>query len=627
MAAGGGTQKLYVEDVFSAYTYTGNGATQTITNGIDLAGKGGMVWSKSRSNSLDHALFDTTRGITNYLNSDNTQAQDGLWGAQSNMLTAANSNGFSLGADTNTGAVNGNGYTFVSWTFRQANKFYTQALVSHTTGTATTVDLSSLGTVGMVTVKATNATSNWYTWHISLTAGDLVYLNTTAAQTADTTISVSGTTLTISSAAATASYIVYAWAHDTSTTGLIQCGSFTCDSSGNASVTLGWEPQYLVIKGMTTATSSEIMDSSRGFSLTAVNILHSDVTNSEAISSPPLANPTATGFKVNNAWASQTVIYLAIRRGPMKTPTSGTQVYNAIARTGTGAAATVTGVGFPPDLVVPDTRNTTVGAFWWDRLRGYGVQNTSATAAAETTTTNALTSFDMDGISVGADGNNYINGAFNYINWFFRRAPGVFDEVCYTGTGTATTVNHNLGVVPELMIVKCRSLGIAWAVYAAPLTNTDYLVLNTAAARTSASYYWNNTTPTSSVFSLGNGSAVNSSGATYVAYLFATLAGVSKVGSYTGNGTSLSLNMGFSAGARFFLCKRTDSSGDWFVWDSVRGINGASTSDPHLSLNTTAAEVDTTDDVDPYTSGITVNQNSTTNINVNAATYVFLAFS
>ena len=115
------------------------------------------------------------------------------------------------------------------------------------------------------------------------------------------------------------------------------------------------------------------------------------------------------------------------------------------------------------------------------------------------------------------------------------------------------------------------------------------------------------------------------SGNDYVAYLFASLPGVSKVGSYTGNGTSQTINCGFTTGARFILVKRTDSTGDWYIWDSARGI--VSSNDPRLSLNTTTAEATTDDSVDPDASGFIVNQNTATNINVSGGQYIFLAIA
>lgn len=110
-----------------------------------------------------------------------------------------------------------------------------------------------------------------------------------------------------------------------------------------------------------------------------------------------------------------------------------------------------------------------------------------------------------------------------------------------------------------------------------------------------------------------------------IAYLFATKNGISKVGSYTGNGTNQTINCSFTTGARFILIKRTDSTGDWFVWDTARGI--AAGNDPHFSLNATVAEVTTNDSIDSDSSGFIVNQVAATNINVNAATYIFLAIA
>lgn len=232
----------------------------------------------------------------------------------------------------------------------------------------------------------------------------------------------------------------------------------------------------------------------------------------------------------------------------------------------------------------------------------------------------------MSGISVNNPYQTFINAAtLSEVYWFFKRAPGVFDQVCYTGSGANKTEAHNLGVAPELWIIKDRSAANDWAVGCTALANTEYMALNATDAKATGATYWNSTYPTASVFSLGTMARVNTSTYKYVAYLFATKAGISKVGTYTGNGSSLTLNMGFTTGARFFMCKRTDSTGDWYVFDTTRGIIAGN--DGHLSLNTTAAEVTTDDSVDPDTSGLIVNQLAATNINVNAATYIYLALA
>ena len=110
-----------------------------------------------------------------------------------------------------------------------------------------------------------------------------------------------------------------------------------------------------------------------------------------------------------------------------------------------------------------------------------------------------------------------------------------------------------------------------------------------------------------------------------VAYLFASCPGVSKVGSYTGNGSSQTINCAFTTGARFVLIKRTDSTGDWYVWDSARGIVAGN--DPYVRLNLADVEVTTNDSVDTDNTGFIVNQVAASNVNVNAATYIFLAIA
>jgi len=215
--------------------------------------------------------------------------------------------------------------------------------------------------------------------------------------------------------------------------------------------------------------------------------------------------------------------------------------------------------------------------------------------------------------------------ATSYLSWMWARRKSFFDVVAYTGDGIAgRTVDHNLGVVPEMMWVKNRGLE-NWATYHSSLTGTGFMTLDNDTAAGSSVSIWNNTDPTNEVFTVGTNGRTNRSADTYIAYLFATLAGISKVFSYTGNGTNQTIDCGFSAGAKFILIKRTDSTGDWFMWDSVRGIVAGD--DPHLSLNTTAAEVTTDDSVDPESTGFIVNQVAATNVNVDTAEYIGYAIA
>jgi hypothetical protein len=615
------SSQIFSDDVFSSYVYTGNGSTQTINNGIDLAGKGGLVWTKRRDSISAHVLADSVRGNTNCLQSHLTSASVSL----PNAFTSFNLNGFSLGTqtDTNTTAA-----TYISWTFRKAPKFF-DVVTFTANGSGGGSFSHALGaTPAVVILKATNNAENWLVYHKDLTSGYTLNLNTATAQTnqgVPVFSTLNSTSAVITNGILTAgsiTYVAYLFAHDTSTDGLIQCGSFTTDGSGNASVTLGWEPQYLLNKP-TAIGDWALHDDMRGFPVdTAVANLLVNSSGAEGTSTKFRKN--ATGFTFVGG-ASATYIYLAIRR-PNKPPTTGTQVYNAIARTSNGVVTAITGVGFPPDLAIDFNRPGSFGTNLQDRLRGATLNLKTTDIGAESAIPNSVTSFDQNGITVSTGSTWNTSNIENYIYWFFKRAPGVFDEVCYTGTGAVRTVAHNLGAIPEMMIIKRRDLSGDWPVYHKSLTSAVYsLYLNSTSAQQTDTPNFNGTDPTSSVFTVGTSSVTNASAGTYVAYLFATKAGISKVGSYTGNGSSLTLDMGFTTGARFFLVKATSTTGSWWVFDSVRGI--VSAADPALQLNSTAAEITSADACDPDASGIIVNQEATCSINATGVSYVFLALA
>ena len=625
--------QTYVDDVFSTYLYTGNGSTQTINNGIDLAGKGGLVWIKLRSgpNAVsNHVLFDTVRGAGRRLYTNTTDAEFN----GGNILTAFTSSGFTIDASIYNDSSNAP----VSWTFRKAAKFFD--VVTYTGTGANRTIAHNLGSAPrFMVVKRTDTTGSWCTYHSDLGATQIMFLNTTAAASTDTrywnstnptsTVFSVGTDGAVNASGGT--YVAYLFASDaggfgtSNTDNVISCGSFI-SSGGVDTINLGYEPQWVLYKCATNLSDWRIADTMRGMSIASNTAILFPNQSSAEQNAAQFVNPTATGFQLaaGATISGETYIYIAIRRGPMKVPTSGTSVYTPVTYTGNGVNGTVVSTTITPDLSIPSSRsNVILGSQWYDRLRGNSRYLLSPSTNAEATDASNI---GPTGVMNGFVSGSYSNvNAYPYVLWNFQRAPGFFDEVCYTGTGSATTQAHNLGVVPELMIVKERSAANNWWVYDSTDGNTKYSVLNSTATPVTSSTAWNNTTPTSSVFSIGTAANVNASAQTYVAYLFATLAGISKVGSYTGNGTSQTIDCGFAAGARFILIKRTDSTGDWYVWDSARGI--VSGNDPHSSLNTTAAEVTTDDSIDPDSTGFIVNQVAATNINVNAATYIYLAIA
>ena len=260
-------------------------------------------------------------------------------------------------------------------------------------------------------------------------------------------------------------------------------------------------------------------------------------------------------------------------------------------------------------------------------MRGPNLSIRSNNTADEVAAPDVLSSYDQNGVTLGSDTNGVLgtNTSGNaMINWFFRRAPGFFDEVCYTGDGVnGRAVPHNLTVAPELIIAKRRNATAVWLVYQSSLGTGQYLLLNSGGTPSSDVNMWGNTTPTSSNFYVGS-STNFSGGFNYVAYLFASCPGVSKVGNYTGNGTSQTINCGFTGGARWVMIKRTDSSGDWYAWESTRGIVAGN--DPRIAIGVGAAEDTSNDSIDTNSTGFIVNQDAS-NINVGSATYIYLAIA
>jgi len=633
------TAANYIEDVFSTYLYTGTGASQTITNGIDLAGKGGLVWIKGRSGTTDHALYDTanvTGGLAFGFASNTTEAATYRVGG----LNAFLSSGFSIG---NLARINTSAATYASWTFRKQPKFFD--VVTYTGTGANRTIAHNLGSVpGCIMIKRADTTSAWAVYHRSLANTQYMVLNTTAAAatgatywnstTPTSSVFSLGTSTDVNASGGT--YFAYIFAHNaggfgaTGTDNVISCGSFTSGGVNGVNVELGYEPQGVMLVNSEYGGNWIILDSMRGWTNGGTpdtsndSLIFPNTTAAESVAVRGF--PYATGFNAINLGTAN-YIYIAIRRGPMKTPTTGTSVFGLSARTGTGADATVTG-GQTDDAVLIKNRGSNVASLFSSRLTGLGYLATSNTTAEGTASTTILQAnpWDvMDGVKVGTTSTTTNASANTYINYLFRRAPGFFDVVCYTGTGANRTVSHNLGVVPELMIVRSRSSSNPWQVYSSALANTEYLVLNTTAAKATGANRWNSTTPTNSVFSLGATTEVNANTINYVAYLFATVAGVSKVGSYTGTGTTNQINCGFTGGARFVLIKRTDSTGDWYVWDSARGIVAGN--DPYWLLNSIGAEVTGTDYVDTYSAGFEVSSTAPAALNANGGTYIFLAIA
>ena len=630
-----------IDGLFQTTLWDGTGSSQTITNNINISGKGGLVWIKRRDGTDWHNLYDTERGAPYYLNTNRTDAQgDG----GSSYLTALNNNGFTLGGG---GWTNQSSAEYVGWTFRKQPKFFD--IVTYT-GTGSAQNIShNLGSVpGMIIVKLTSGSDAWHVYHRGVNGGtspEDYYLQLSNTDEQIDNASIWNDTAPTSSVftvgtnggvnGSGSSYVAYLFAHNNNDGGfgetedqdIIKCGNYTGNASTDGvTVDLGFEPQWLLFKDTSNTSAADwiIIDNMRGM------VVDNDLANADAYLRPnsnnqegasTIVEPTPTGFKVqNNGWTDVTganIVYVAIRKGGMRTPTAASSVFavDSLGSTGDGAAPAFRSP-FVADMgmrVDSGEAYTEIGARLTQEKWLYTNLNN-----AEATANNS----DWD----------YQNGwytststASNYHGLMWARARGYFDVATYSGTGSARTVGHNLGVVPEMMWIKRRDSTGSWNVYHKGLnggTNPEqhviYLEANEA-SNSGGSAVFNNTAPTSSVFTVNTNSGVNNSSGTYIAYLFATVAGVSKVGSFTQSGAT-NVDCGFTGSTpALIILKRTDSTGDWYIFDSLRGIIAGN--DPYKVLNEQTAAVTNADIVDPYSGGFATTSSLTN------GSYIFYAIA
>ena len=327
------------------------------------------------------------------------------------------------------------------------------------------------------------------------------------------------------------------------------------------------------------------------------------------------------------------------------------QHFNTKLYTGDGnSTQAVTGVGFQPDWIW--IKNRTDG-HWHnlnDSVRGAGAGHVlrSNTNSSEGGTSGHVSSFDSDGFTVAAgtsDAEEVNTSSDNYVAWNWKaggssssnsngsvtstvsaNTTASFSIVKYTGTGSNATVGHGLGAVPKWILTKRYDAATEnWGVYHASAGNTKYIFLNKDFSEGTSSAYWNDTTPTSSVFSIGTNDVVNTSSGVYIAYCFAEKKGYSKFGSYTGNGAGSGggpfIYLGFRPA--FFLLKETSGSDNWTLMDTKR--LGYNSRNDHLFPNLGNAEY-ATDRIDMVSNGIKIIDNDGS-INQSGSTYIYMAFA
>ena len=313
----GGGSPGYVDDVFSTYLYEGNSFRTTISNGIDLDGKGGLVWIKARDAAKDQALFDTERGLTNPPRL-RTNSTDGNI-TEPDGLNSFNSDGFTVGASA---LINKTGDNLVSWTFRKAPKFFD--VVTYTgDNTALTIPHNLGCEPGMIIIKRLDDPSDWYVYHNGFTFPNWCALNSmdpqdtpkeeglSAPPTADSFTVSPGASVS----GANNDYVAYVFAHDDSEEGMIQCGSYT-GNGADIDIDLGWEPQWLLLRAANRTDAWKMYDSMRGvFTDSDDRVLEANTAGVEQDYVDRVAF-TSSGFKPKPSEniSGGEYIYMAIRK-------------------------------------------------------------------------------------------------------------------------------------------------------------------------------------------------------------------------------------------------------------------------------------------------------------------------
>jgi len=323
--------------------------------------------------------------------------------------------------------------------------------------------------------------------------------------------------------------------------------------------------------------------------------------------------------------------------------------FNTKIWTGTGANLSITGVGHQPDFTWIKNRANTDDHNLFDVLRGFSTDALlrSNTTGAATDTTDGIKSFDSDGFSLGANGSSNGNGqgmvAWNWkagggqgsantdgsINTTYTSANTTagFSISKYTGNNTSgATIGHGLGAVPKMIIVKRLDTADQWCVYHQSIGNTKRIKLNSTDATSTGSGYWNNTTPTSSLFTIGNSSEVNGSNGNYIAYCFAEKTGYSKFGSYTGNGSTDGTFVYTGFKPAWVMIKKSSASGtSWEIRDNKRQpfTDGNA---KRLFADDSSAESSNNEAIEKLSNGFKIRSTGGGH-NTSGATYIYMAFA
>jgi len=668
-------QQLY-DGAATNVTYAYDGTASNVTYQEATNFTPDLVWIKSRSHATSHELHDSVRGEPSRISTDSTAADPG----NANGFVSLIANGFTLDGTGSGGEVNTSGRTYVAWCFNAG----TDAAVSNTDGDITSTVKANTD-AGFSIVSTTNMPSGVQTFGHGLDNPDLVITKKTNASVYWTVkyhigsqwyqlkLNTNDAATTLSSSLSPTQYLLQEeYATGTNLinyvfkdiTGYQKIGTYNGTGALGNMVETGFEPAWLMIKS-TGVENWYIMDNKRlnGF---YSDQLYANLSNSEG--SGQHVRFLSNGFKldttdggVNNGSASY--IYLAIAADPDTTTPTVENSFDVVTYTGNGGTLSID-TDFKPDLIWAKSRDASHHHVLVDSVRGsdglYGRLFSSTTGAENTTSTDTVTNISTDGFTVNSAGSgSYVNdSSTDYVAWVWKAGDhddnlpqintegssggstlesivSVNDEagfsiVKYTGTGSVATIGHGLTNPPELIFVKTLDSIDNWMVLSTAVGATKKASLNATNEFDTDSAPWNDTAPTSTVFTVGTKDATNKSGDEFIAYCWYSVAEYSKIGTYNGTGGANTINTGFAP--RFLLIKRTDSSGSWRLYDRARDTGSLPTRiDYNLNADTSGAEYNASSETYGYSNFTStgfsfVSGQNNSDINADGGTYIYMAF-
>lgn len=618
-AAGAGGDPLYINDYFNMFGYEGNETNRSIVTNIDMTDGKSLAWIKSRQDGYRHNMQDTVRGVgkTKKIGLGQETAQNAGDHADhwAGFVSAFNNNGFSLEKDGTGSAdwahVNKNSQDYIAWTFKACEGFFDIVTFS-TDGTVDdnnrriSHDLKAVP--GMIWLKRLTGSDSgynypWYFYHRNSgrskyqQVGALPTSSSNAWGSADPTTTDFGikeSTLLD----ANSTYVAYLFAagdSDAEVFGegkdqeVIKCGSIgmsgtnnsSTGSNGEVSIDLGWEPDFVWLMGTEYGQPDfRIYDRMREMTFMSTGSATSGFRAARLKSGAEVfdttGNPgikfTSTGFDYQYgglAGASYDGhIWMAVRKsdGYVGKPPTGTDAFQIATGNGANNPPGIT-ANFPVDFAIhkdaDNVQNVDVLA------RGIGIARLALNNDSGQVANSALRMDYGNGILDG----NYDSS--NYYGWMWRGGPGLEVLHQYGNDSSGHTISHNLGAVPEMIIAKNRT-GYPtedWMVYHKDLNggttpHNYYLRTNNTGGEVNDSSVWG-AAPTSTTFTIGNDGNINDSGDASVFILFSSIEGFSKVGSYTGNGSTQSITCGFSP--RLVIIK-SRSTNPFMMLDTARGF-------------------------------------------------------